>query len=216
MGRPREHDETTRRALLDAAERLVSEGGPDALSVRAAANDAGTTTRAVYSLFGGKDGLLVALAREAITELDRGLRRLKQTADPCEDLIRLVTTMYRGFVRRHPSLYRVAFQRIVPGLPLGEDFLQERERTFLLLEARVARLAEAGTLRVTPREGAVLLNVVCEGLANAEVRGGTLAPGDQERIWRMGAEALVRGILDRGRPDRRELRGRGSNPQPTD
>ena len=66
MGRPREHDERTRAALLAAAERIVAEGGPAALSVRAVADAAGTTTRAVYSLFGSKDGLLVeALARDA-------------------------------------------------------------------------------------------------------------------------------------------------------
>ena len=66
MGRPREHDEQTRAALLAAAEQIVADGGPAALSVRAVAEAAGTTTRAVYSLFGSKDGLLVeALARDA-------------------------------------------------------------------------------------------------------------------------------------------------------
>ena len=54
MGRPREHDEHTRVALLAAAEQLVAEGGPTQLSVRAVADAAGTSTRAVYSLFGSK------------------------------------------------------------------------------------------------------------------------------------------------------------------
>ena len=66
MGRPREHDERTRAALREAAERLVAAGGPGALSVRAVAEEAGTTTRAVYSVFGSKEGLVVdALARDA-------------------------------------------------------------------------------------------------------------------------------------------------------
>ena len=66
MGRPREHDEHTRAALRAAAERLVAAGGSAALSVRAVAEEAGTTTRAVYSVFGSKDGLLVdALAQGA-------------------------------------------------------------------------------------------------------------------------------------------------------
>jgi len=56
MGRPREHDEATRAALLEAAERIVADRGPTALSVRAVAEAAGTSTRAVYSLFGSKDG----------------------------------------------------------------------------------------------------------------------------------------------------------------
>ena len=52
MGRPREHDAGTAAALLDAAERIVESEGLAALSVRRVADEVGTTTRAVYSLFG--------------------------------------------------------------------------------------------------------------------------------------------------------------------
>ena len=65
MGRPRLHDEKTRVELLAAAERLVADGGIDAVSVRGAALAAGTTTRAVYALFGSKEGLVQALAQSA-------------------------------------------------------------------------------------------------------------------------------------------------------
>ena len=76
MGRPRVHDEATRATLRAVAEQLVAEGGAPALSVRAVAKKAGTSTRAVYSLFGSKEGLLVdALAeiRAAIGQLERRL-----------------------------------------------------------------------------------------------------------------------------------------------
>jgi AcrR family transcriptional regulator len=42
-------------ALLDQAELLLSSGGPEAVSVRNVAQAAGTTTRAVYTVFGSKD-----------------------------------------------------------------------------------------------------------------------------------------------------------------
>ena len=68
MGRPREHDEETRAALRAATERIVAESGIGAFSVRAVAREVGTTTRAVYSLFGSKEGLLVdALAQGALS-----------------------------------------------------------------------------------------------------------------------------------------------------
>ena len=70
MGRPREHDQATATALLDMAERAVEADGLAALSVRAVAADTGTTTRAVYSLFGSKDGLVVALGVRAYELLD--------------------------------------------------------------------------------------------------------------------------------------------------
>ena len=50
----RSHDDTS-RALLAAAHRLLAEDGPEALTVRRIANEAGMSTMNVYSRFGGKD-----------------------------------------------------------------------------------------------------------------------------------------------------------------
>src|SRR5512145_1746368 len=129
MGRPREHDEDTRLALLAAAERIVADSGPAALSVRAVADAAGTTTRAVYSLFGSKDGLLVqALARDAFEFLHTEIGRLVETDDPATDLVDIGTLVFRRLVREHPALYRIAFQRIVPGMDAGPELAATRQK----------------------------------------------------------------------------------------
>src|SRR5262245_34580411 len=95
MGRPREHDDATRAALRAAAERLVAEGGADALSVRTAAAEAGTSTRAVYSLFESKDGLVAAVAQTAFEFLYNEIDRLPTTNDPAADLIEIGTKVVR-------------------------------------------------------------------------------------------------------------------------
>jgi AcrR family transcriptional regulator len=83
MGRPREHHQHTAAALLDAAERIVEEDGVDALSIRQVAGASSETTRAVYSLFGSKDGLVVALGRRASGELlGTEIEALPATSDP--------------------------------------------------------------------------------------------------------------------------------------
>src|ERR687892_2356345 len=146
VGRPREHDEQTRSALLAVAERLVAEGGPDALSVRAVADKTGTSTRAVYSLFGSKDGLVSALARQAFEFLEEELEKLEEGGDTAADLIDVGMT-FRRFVRSHPSLYRIAFQRIVPGLQVSPELAATRERVFGRLLAKVHRLDAAGLPR---------------------------------------------------------------------
>ena len=198
MGRPREHDEGTRAALVAAAERLLAAGGPAALSVRAVADEVGTTTRAVYSLFGSKDGLVDALAEQAFRYLGDGLASMPHTDDPAADLIEVGATMYLGFVKEHPSLYRIAFQRVVPKFDLSPDLVELRRRVWLALETRVARLKQAGLLddrSVT--EAAVEFNAMCEGLANAELRGGTLRrePGlDSHTIWRDALATIINGM----------------------
>jgi AcrR family transcriptional regulator len=198
MGRPREHDEDTGAALVAAAERLVAEGGPDALSVRAVANAAGTTTRAVYSVFESREGLVDALAEQAFRYLGRGLDELPETDDPAEDLVVAGVEMYRRFVTEHPSLFRIAFQRIVPEFDLSPELAEERRRVWAQLEAKVARLRDAGLLddrSIT--EATAEFNIVCEGLGNAELRGGTMRRFegvDSERAWRDALLTIVAGF----------------------
>ncbi len=198
MGRPREHDENTRAALLAAAERLIAEGGPAALSVRAVADAAGTSTRAVYSLFGSKEGLLVqALARDAFEFLYTEYEKFPETDDPASDLIESALVVFRRLVREHPALYRIAFQRIVPGLEAGPELVATRQRAWEQLVARVERLRPAGQLGEKPApEAAVEFIAMMDGLGSAELRGAVLRllpEGDEETAWRNALTTVVRG-----------------------
>lgn len=197
MGRPKEHDEETRARLRAAAERLVAEGGPDALSVRAVADEAGTTTRAVYSLFGSKDGLVAALAQTAFELLYDSIDRLPETNDPLADVVAIGTTAVRGLVRDHPALYRIAFQRIA-GLEPAPGLVEARERAWVQLQARVQRMKDAGLLgRKSVADAAREVNAMWEGLANAELRGDVLRiipKGKEERAWRDALTSVLRGF----------------------
>jgi AcrR family transcriptional regulator len=198
VGRPREHDAKTRLALSAAAERLVAEGGPGALSVRAVAGEVGTTTRAVYSVFGSKDGLVDALAQRAFELLQAKMDELPETDDPVGDLVEAGASVFRGFVLAHPSLFRIAFQRVVPGLRARPELTDARRGALARLEARIQRVKEAGLLGPkSVRQAALEFNAMCEGLANAELRGGTLRilpEGEEELAWRHGLETVVRGF----------------------
>jgi AcrR family transcriptional regulator len=199
MGRPRQHDEKTRAALLSAAESIVAERGPAALSVRAAAAGAGTTTRAVYSLFGSKEGLLVeALARKAFEFLYAEIAKLEETDDVVRDLVDVGVLVFRRLVRERPALYRIAFQRVVPGLDAGPELTTARQRAWEQLVAKVGRLEDVGQLGSrSPAEAALAFNAMLEGLANAELRGAVLRllpAGSEEEAWRRALTTLVRGF----------------------
>ena len=199
MGRPKEHDQHTRAALRAATERLIADGGLAAFSVRAVADQAGTTTRAVYSLFGSKDGLLVdAMAQGAFDYLTEGIDALAETDDPVADLIAVGVRVFRGFVRDHPALYRIAFQRIVPGFQAGPEVTAARQQAWTRLTAKIQRLEQAGLLDHTPvQEAAVQFNAMMEGLANAELRGRILSllpEGAKEEAWRNALTTVIRGF----------------------
>jgi AcrR family transcriptional regulator len=141
MGRPRQHDDTTRDALLAAAENLVQRGGAGALSVRAVADETGTTTRAVYSTFGSKEGLLGALAQRSFDMLREAIAGLPHTKDPARDLVQAALTVFRPMAVEHPSLFRIAFLRAAPEAELGPDAGDAARAGYELLTERVQRLA---------------------------------------------------------------------------
>lgn len=195
VGRPREHDETTRHALLEAAEQLVATGGPEALSVRAAADAIGVSTRAVYATFGSKAGLLDALAERAYELLAAELTTLPATDHPADDLVEAALRVFRPMAIDHPSLFRLAFLRVVPDLEVGAGTRAAAARAFGLLTDRFTRLEAAGLLGGrSARSCAAAFNALCEGLATTELRISGLLGPDPEAAWRDAIGALVAGF----------------------
>jgi AcrR family transcriptional regulator len=195
VGRPREHDETTRSALLAAAEDLVAAGGPDALSVRAVADAVGTSTRAVYSLFGSKDGLLAALAQRAFELLVAEISRLPETDDPAADLVEAAVRVFRPMAVEHPSMFRLAFLRVVPDLPVADGARAASADAFGRLCARFKRLDDAGLLGGRDLgHAAAVFNALCEGMATTELRTPRLLGSDREQAWRDAFSALLAGL----------------------
>ncbi len=185
-------------ALIAAAEVIVATQGLSGLTVRAVAERAGTTTRGVYSVLGSKAGVLEALASRAFEHLREGLEAMPETDDPSADLVAAGAVMYRGFVNDHPTLFRIAFQRIAPNLSLSDEVLASRRRSWSTLERKVRRVADAGGIpNRSVRDAAVEFNAVCEGLGNAELRGGTLRAietGEGEKIWHDAFTTLTAGF----------------------
>ena len=96
-----------REELLHAAVGLLDEDGPDALQTRKVAGAAGTSTMAVYTHFGGMQGLIAAVAEESLRQFDAALS-VPQTDDPVVDL--LATGMaYRSYAIERPHMYRLMF-----------------------------------------------------------------------------------------------------------
>lgn len=194
MGRPREHNQTTAAALLDAAEEAIQGGGIDAASVRGVASRAGTTTRAVYSLFGSREGLLVAMGTRAFEILATELQAMPESDDPVSDLVEAGVTVFRRFVIEHPTLYRIGFGRGLVSVDLATRFEAARLNAWQGLRAKAARLEQAGLLGVRSTELAVShFNAMCVGLAEMELYGA-LAAGQEEHMWRDALRGLVDGL----------------------
>lgn len=194
MGRRREHDEHTAAELLDAAERIIQEQGLEGVSVRGLAEEVGTTTRAVYSLFGSKDGLLVTLGARAFEMLGAAVAALPETDDPAADLVGAGAVVFRDFATSHPILFGIGFKRTLLAPELASRFDAARLRAFAELGAKVGRLEQSGLLGGRAvRDAACQFHALCEGLADMELRGG-LPHGREDQMWRDALAALVAGF----------------------
>jgi len=194
MGRPRVHDEQTRAELLATAERLVAEGGIEAVSVRAAAIGAGTTTRAVYVLFGSKEGLVQALAQRAFDLLMEQVAAVPQTNDAGHDLIACSVKGFRVFALEHPDLFRLFVTAQLPRPPLSTDSTRTRMAALGQLVLLVERAQIAGLLgRHSVEEVTLLWDALCTGLAMRELCG-PIQRSEGERIWTDALTALLTGL----------------------
>ena len=183
LGRPRDHDQKTRLALLAAAERLIGTGGPAAVSVRSVAGAAGTTTRAVYALFGSKEGLLQSLAARAFELLSEHVDAVPLTDDPLHDLLSSGVVGYRGFALQHPNLFR---------LVLGTSF-SDFSFGLARLVTRVQRAQEAGFMAGRdPNLVTLQLHATAQGMASLELCG-MIESAVAENLWNEMFRTLVRG-----------------------
>jgi AcrR family transcriptional regulator len=195
MGRPKLYGDQTGEALLEAAERIVESEGLDALTVRRVAEGVGTTTRAVYSVYGSKDGLIVALGRRAFELLRAEIEALPTTADPAADLVDAGVEVFRRFAVEHPTLFRIGVQwGTLPDPRLAAGFRSTAGEALAGLEKRVGRLEAAGILGGrTVRDATRAFHALCEGLAAMELRS-LLPSGREAQIWRDALTTLVGGF----------------------
>ena len=193
MGRPRRHDEATVARRPDAAERLLREGGVVALSVRGVAEAAQETTRAVYSVFGSKEEMVRALYRRGQENFLALTRGVPEHDDPFENLLALTIHGFRAFARREPHLYRLIFERPLPGFtPSAEDRLGLRQ-ALAALGARTGRVAAAGLAGGRdPMRLAVEWTLVAQGLVSAELNASPPEAQD-EGVFRDVLRSLFEG-----------------------
>jgi AcrR family transcriptional regulator len=193
------HQDDTSRALLEAAHRLLTDHGSEALTVRRIATEAGMSTMNVYSRFGGKDGVVDELFIDGFTRLFEAVNSVPETADVPSDL-REMARAYRAFALDHPTYYKVMFRLAI------HDFTPSQRATDLSLSGlvrlveRIARGQALEQVRVgdgyAPPDVAAWLWASCHGLVSLELFG----IADEIVVWSSVFETGMATAIDGLRP----------------
>lgn len=106
--RPYHHGDL-QRALIDAASRILERDGPNALSLRAVAREAGVSPAAPYHHFKDKDELMAAVARQGFDAMALAMKTAGEGAETPHERLVALGVAYVVFARDHPALYHVMF-----------------------------------------------------------------------------------------------------------
>lgn len=190
MGRPPGHDEETGERLLEAAAGLLAEHGVEAVSVRRVAQAAGTTTRAVYSLFGDKAGLLRRLHHDAADTMRRYHEEVAADDDPLVELTGLALA-YRRAALEHPHAYGLLMGP-APGFTPTEDDRLTGARAFRRVLDALTRFIDSGMFAgPKPLPLGLRLWAQVHGLTLLELQGYLGTPEQAETQWRLAVAAHV-------------------------
>ncbi|MER8153725.1 helix-turn-helix domain-containing protein [Streptomyces sp. NPDC094472] len=141
-----------RDRIVAAAARLLSEGGPDAVSTRAVSSAAGVQPPTIYRLFGDKQGLLDAVVAYGFTEYLSSKTAEEPTDDPVQDL-RVGWDLHIGLGLANPALYSLMYGGHRPGVSSPASVA-----AFEMLARLIRRIAEAGRLAIPEERAAALVH----------------------------------------------------------
>lgn len=167
MPRPPVYDEGLRIRLVAAAAAAMARAGISGMSLRGVAAAGGTSTNAVYTLFGGKDELVGAVLEEAAAGFTAAQRAVPHTDDALADLTALGHA-YRSWSLEHPALYAVLMGGRVPMSGHGGSGWTSAPTARPLVDAVCRAVAEGLLVTDDPEQVAVTLWAGVHGMVTLE------------------------------------------------
>ena len=159
-----------RARVLDAASRLIAEGGVAALTTRAVASAAAIQAPTLYRLFGEKRGLLNAVAEHGLAAFIARKGATPANPDPVQDLA-TAWDDYVAFGLSNPAVF--AIMNAVGSPASGSPAMLAG---LVILRERVERIARAGRLRVPVERAVALIHAAGVGVVTT-----LLSVADAER-----------------------------------
>lgn len=190
------HHGNLREALLDAAFRLVDSEGPDAVSMRALAREAGVSSAAPFRHFSDKRVLLDAVAERTRAELDRKLDEAAARDADALTQFRAMTVAYVRFAAEHPRLFDLLQSS---GSTLGRFLGDLEDERRLKLIALIYEGQNAGLIpEADPELIALTSEALTHGLARMVVDGhprlASLSSEDARKLALAATQLLQSGI----------------------
>ena len=189
--RPYHHGDL-RRALLDAATRILDRDGQGGLSLRAVAREAGVSPAAPYHHFKDKSELMLAIAEEGFDQLSDYIRRTTDIAALPMERVAAIGLAYVQFAKAHPAVYRVMYDCSRDSDAMPDKAHNAEEGAFSLLKRAMIDMGVASPDQETDLELACIA-AWCAAHGLAEMVG--FKQFDALKAQMGGEKAFLAGVL---------------------
>lgn len=193
MARPRTHTDELRERLMKQALDEVAETGLAALALRRLAERSGTSTAAVYSLFGSKEALQRAVLARAFDDFAAHQEKVPVTNDPVTDIAGL-GMQYIQWAVDHPRHYEAMFGETLAGMSPSSELQVAGGRAMARVGDAVRRAIDSGVFRPSD-EATVVTSLWAQVHGLASLRNAGQLPGDADLAT--AAWATIEGWLRR-------------------
>lgn len=179
--------EGSRRAILEATQALLLEGGFAQISIRRVSERCGFKAPTIYHHFRDKTGLIDALLEERFADLLARLKLVPRDMQP-ERYLRELARAFVEFGIQNPSHYALV---TAPRLESG-DLLPSAEAARALVFDALSEVAERGELRTPDLEAAFQLTwAVLHGMVSLRI-------SRPEYAWSESLVELALDVIERG------------------
>lgn len=192
------HHGDLREGLVEAALAILGKGSAAALTLRAAAREAGVSPAAPYRHFADRDALVAAVAERGFAALFNRMRAAASRAQASPERgLQEIAIAYLRFALERPAEYRVMFGPELSDRARHATLQQTSTRVFSLLVEGIAGLQRAGRVRAGDVHAMALSAwALVHGLAMLAIDGRHVE-GDVaalERLGRTATELLMFGM----------------------
>lgn len=189
--------EALRQGLLDAASRLLAEKGLEALNMREVAKEINASTKVLYTLFGGKEGLLDALYQEGFIRLRAALEAVSSK----EPLARLglISQVYRQFALENPHYYAILMNLYNKGYKPSEQSMQLASDSFEVLGECIQECIDANIMTGEAEMISITLWACMHGEISLELGGNfyKYSQSWREQLFEMTVQNIIKGFFSK-------------------
>ncbi|MCE7859298.1 MAG: TetR/AcrR family transcriptional regulator [Chloroflexi bacterium CFX2] len=180
------------QSILNAARAIMREEGVAALTMQGLARRMDMRAPSLYNYFSSKMEIYDELFRLGFELFSHAMQEAADAAESIFDDMRRSMEAYMNFALQNPELFKLCFERHVPGFVPSQESMDVVNRVIESTMSRINLWAERGGFdpKIPMDKAFDLVNAMMHGLASMHLANDPQAPMGEGRFGRLIPDAV--------------------------